>query len=271
MSAVLQEWLAVAPEWMLNAPKWLHDFFYNIYKCFIYSDRYMLMVTGLGNTLLLTFLALLLGIVLGVVVSIVRVTYDKNASSMRGPARFGLGFANGLCKIYLAVIRGTPLVIQLLMIYLVILASVKNKIIVGFLAFGINSGAYVAEIIRGGIMSIDEGQFEAGRSLGFGYVPTMRYIILPQAFKNVLPSLANEFIVLLKETAVAGYIGLADLTYASNIIGGNSFVYFYPLLAGALIYLLMVLGFTRLVGKLEARLQKSSSRGGVPDTRAREV
>ena len=144
-----------------------------------------------------------------------------------------------------------------MIMFFVIFASSRNKILVGCLSFGINSGAYVAEIIRGGIMSIDGGQMEAGRSLGFGYVSTMRYIILPQAFKNVLPSLVNEFIVLLKETAVVGYIGLADLTYAGNTIGGNTYEYLYPLLAVALVYLAIVMILTWLLGKLERRLRSS--------------
>ncbi|MGE4352899.1 MAG: amino acid ABC transporter permease [Oscillospiraceae bacterium] len=242
---------------MQTLPGWLHNFFYNIFKCFIYDDRYMMLVKGLGNTLLLTFFALLLGFALGGIVSIIRVTWDNNSQSLHGISKFLLGICNAIAKIYLTVIRGTPVVVQILIIYFVIFASSNNKIVAAIFAFGINSGAYVAEIIRSGIMSVDAGQSEAGRSLGFGYVQTMGYIIIPQAFKNVLPALANEFIVLLKETAVAGYIGLADLTYAGNIISGNSFVYFYPLLAVAIIYLTMVLFFTWLVGKLERRLRSS--------------
>ena len=212
-------------------------------------------IKGLGNTLLLTMLALLIGVVLGVVVALIRVSWDKNHMEMQGVGKGVLGFCNALSKVYLTVIRGTPMVVQLMIMYFVIFASSRNKILVGALSFGINSGAYVAEIIRGGIMSVDQGQMEAGRSLGFGYVSTMRYIILPQAFKAVLPTLANEFIVLLKETAVAGYVGLADVTYAGNIIGGNCYDYLFPLLMSALIYL--VLFFTFLVGRLERRLRNS--------------
>ncbi len=257
MSKVMEQWLATAPDWMLNAPEWLNTIFYKVFKCFIYDDRYMMYVKGLGNTLTLTFFALLLGIVLGVVVALVRVTWDKNGAEMRGPGKIVLGFFNAISKIYLTVIRGTPVVVQLMIMYFVIFASSRNKILVGALSFGINSGAYVAEIIRGGIMSVEAGQMEAGRSLGFGYVSTMRYIILPQAFKTVLPTLANEFIVLLKETAVAGYVGLADVTYAGNIVGGNSYDYLFPLLLSALIYLVLVMFFTFLVGKLERRLRTS--------------
>ena len=259
LSDPMTQWLDSAPQWILNLPKWLSDFCYDIFKCFIFDDRYMLFVKGLGNTLILTFFALLIGIALGVVVSLVRVTWDKNGLEMRvGPKKFFLWLANVVCKVYLTVIRGTPVVVQILIYYFVIFASSQNKMLVGVLAFGINSGAYVAEIIRSGIMSIDGGQNEAGRSLGFSYVSTMRYIILPQAFKNVLPALANEFIVLLKETAVAGYIALGDLAYAGSIVGGITYEYMIPLVFGvALVYLIMVMFFTWLVGKLERRLRVS--------------
>ena len=252
-----ETWLQVAPDWILNLPEWAGDLCYDVYKCFIFDNRYEMYLEGLGNTLLLTALALVLGVVLGVVVSLIRVTWDKNGPDMRGPAKWVLAVANLVSKVYLTVIRGTPVVVQLLIMYFVIFASSRNKIMVGALSFGINSGAYVAEIIRGGIMSIDQGQMEAGRSLGFGYVATMRHIILPQAFKTVLPTLANEFIVLLKETAVAGYVDLCDVTYAGNIIGGNVYDYLFPLLMSALIYLALVMFFTYLVGKLERRLRTS--------------
>lgn len=252
-----QSWLLDAPDWILNGPEWLYNLGYDIYKSFIYDNRYQMYIKGLGNTLLLTFLALLIGVVLGVIVSLIRVSWDKNHTEMRGTGKAVLGFFNVVAKVYLTVIRGTPMVVQLMIMYFVIFASSRNKIMVGALSFGINSGAYVAEIIRGGIMSIDAGQMEAGRSLGFGYVSTMKYIILPQAFKAVLPTLANEFIVLLKETAVAGYVGLADVTYAGNIIGGNSYDYLFPLLMSALIYLVLVMFFTFLVGRLERRLRNS--------------
>lgn len=257
MSAVMEEWLASAPQWMLDSPEWLNEFLYKLFKCFIYQDRYMLLVKGLGNTLVLTFFALILGVVLGVVIALVRVTWDKNSENMHGFPKFCLKIANGASKLYLTVIRGTPIVVQIMIMYFVIMASSRNKILVGCLAFGINSGAYVAEIVRAGIMSIDEGQSEAGRSLGFGYASTMRYVILPQAFKNILPALGNEFIVLLKETAVVGYIGLADLTYAGNTIGGNTYEYLYPLLAVALVYLVLVLGISSLINRLERRLRNS--------------
>ena len=219
------------------------------YLNFIKDDRWMYIVDGLKVTLLVTFFAVLIGIVIGFLVATVRSTYDKTGK---------LKILNILCQIYLTVIRGTPVVVQLLIIYFVIFGTVNiDKIPVAIMAFGFNSGAYVAEIFRSGIMSIDGGQFEAGRSLGFNYVQTMRYIIMPQAFKNVLPALGNEFIVLLKETSVAGYIALQDLTKAGDIIRSRTYDAFMPLIAVALIYLAMVLIFTKLVNMLERRLRNS--------------
>ena len=250
-------WPQVAPQWILELPEWLEDIFFNLYKCFLYDDRYAYYIKGLGNTLLLTFLALLMGIVLGVIVAMVRSTWDKNGSALQGPAKVLLSIANKICNIYLTVIRGTPVLVQLMIWYFVVFASSRNGVMVAAFAFGINSGAYVAEIIRSGIMSVDPGQMEAGRSLGFNYVQTMRFIILPQAFKAVLPALANEFIVLLKETSVAAFVGVADLTYAGNVVGGVSYEYLFPLLLTAIIYLIMVMFFTSLVNKLERRLRSS--------------
>ena len=252
-----QLWPEVAPQWMLSLPEWLEELCFDVYKSFIFDDRYMMYVRGLGNTLLLTAFALLMGIVLGVVVALVRATWDKNGSEMHGFSKFCLRIANAICQVYLTVIRGTPVLVQLMIWYFVVFASSRNGVAIAAFAFGINSGAYVAEIIRSGIMAVDPGQMEAGRSLGFGYVATMRHIILPQAFKAVLPALANEFIVLLKETSVASYVTVADLTYAGNVIGGNSYDYLFPLLLTALIYLALVMFFTFLVGKLERRLRNS--------------
>ena len=220
---------------------------------FIDDGRWHYIVDGLE----VTFFAVLLGIALGVIIAIVRSTYDKNKSSMRGFSKFIVVLLNFICKIYLTVIRGTPVVVQLMIMYFIVLVSSNNKVLVAVLAFGFNSAAYVAEIFRSGIMSIDEGQFEAGRSLGFNYVQTMRYIIIPQAFKNVLPALANEFIVLLKETSVAGYVGLVDLTKGGDIIRSRTFQAFMPLIGVAVIYLVMVMFFTWLVGILERRLRDS--------------
>ena len=196
---------------------------------FVEDNRWKYLVTGLGNTLKITLAAVLLGIVI----------------------------ADWLCKVYLTVIRGTPVVVQLMIMFYIIFATSRNGVGVAMLAFGVNSGAYVAELIRGGIMAIDKGQLEAGRSLGFDYVQTMRFIIVPQALKNVLPALANEFIVLLKETSVAGYVAVTDLTKGGDIIRGRTFSAFMPLIVVALIYLVMVVFFTWLVGKLERRLRSS--------------
>lgn len=226
---------------------------------FIREDRWRTYIlNGLFNTLKMAFFAVLIGIVLGVIVAIVRSTYDKNVHNMKpGPGKFFLSFANIICKIYLTVIRGTPVVVQLMIYYYIILASSTNGLFIGIITFGINSGAYVAEIFRSGIMSIDQGQFEAGRSLGFNYIQTMQCIIIPQAFKNVLPALANEFIVLLKETSVAGYVAVQDLTKGAYIIIGRTYRPFMPLIGVALIYLILVMFFTWLVGKLERRLRNS--------------
>ena len=223
---------------------------------FIEDDRWKFLTSGLKNTLIITFWALLLGILLGVIIAIIRASYDKTASSMRkGPKKFIFWLINGICKIYLTVIRGTPVVVQLMIMYYIIFATSRNSIMVAVLAFGINSGAYVAEIVRSGIMSVDAGQFEAGRSLGFNHVKTMYYIIIPQAFKNVLPALANEFIVLLKETSVAGYVTIRDLTMGGDIIRASTYSAFMPLIAVAIIYLVMVMILTWLVGILERRLR----------------
>ena len=223
---------------------------------FITDNRYTYIFKGLLVTFEVTFFAVLLGIALGVVVALIRSSYD----TMKDEMRVGKGvlfFFNQICGVYLTVIRGTPVVVQLMSIYFVIFASSNNKVLVATLAFGINSGAYVAEIIRSGIMSVDRGQFEAGRSLGFGYVRTMAFIIIPQAFKAVLPALANEFIVLIKETSVSGYVGLQELTKGGDIIRSRTYSAFMPLIAVAVIYLIIVMFFSWLVSLLERRLKNS--------------
>ncbi len=225
---------------------------------FIDDSRWTYLLNGLLVTLEITLLAVVLGILIGVLVAAVRSTWDQNSENMApGLGKNLLGVGNSLCKLYLTVIRGTPVVIQLIIMYYIIFASSRNGVLIATLAFGINSGAYVAEIIRGGIMSVDRGQLEAGRSLGFNYVKTMQYIIVPQALKSVLPALANEFIVLLKETSVAGYVAVKDLTKGGDIIRGVTYSAFMPLIAVALIYLVLVMFFTWLVGKLERRLRNS--------------
>ena len=240
--------------------EWFAGFKEDFILNFIDEGRWRWLVDGLSNTLIITFLALLMGVVIGIVIAAIRSTYDKNLESMqmhKGPFYYLMTFANAICHLYLTVIRGTPVVVQLLIMYFVIFASSRDTLMIATIAFGINSGAYVAEILRGGIMSIDNGQFEAGRSLGFNYIQTMIHIIIPQVFKNVLPTLCNEFIVLLKETSVAGYVGIVDLTKAGDLIRGRTFSAFMPLIAVALIYLVMVVILTALVGVLERRLRKN--------------
>jgi len=239
---------------------WFQKFKSEFILNFIDDNRWEWIVQGLKNTLIITFFATLIGIAIGVVIAIIRSTYDKNYDTMKknkGISFYLLSFFNFICKIYLTVIRGTTVVVQLLIMYFIILASSNSELFIAILAFGINSGAYVAEIFRSGIMSIDKGQFEAGRSLGFNYIQTMIYVVVPQMFKIVLPTLCNEFIVLLKETSIAGYVGIVDLTKAGDLIRGRTFSAFMPLIAVAIIYLAIVMLFTWLVGKLERRLRNS--------------
>lgn len=227
----------------------LADFIEKFKFNFIENSRYEFIFTGLKNTLLITLFAVIIGIVLGFMIAIVRSTHDRTGK---------MKILNAVCKAYITVIRGTPAMIQLLIMYYVIFITYDPGIMVtAIIAFGLNSAAYVAEIVRSGIMSIDEGQFEAGRSLGLNYRQTMILIILPQAFKNVLPALANEFIVLMKETSISGYIGLTDLTRGGDIIRSQTYEALLPLLAVAAIYLILVVFLTHLVSKLERRLRNS--------------
>lgn len=243
---------------MNNISTWFADFKADFVLNFIDKQRWTFITSGLKNTLIITFLSLLVGVFLGIIVAIIRSSFDKTYSEMRrGTKKFLFWIVDAICKIYLTVIRGTPVVVQLMIMYYIIFASSRNSLMVAVLAFGINSGAYVAEIVRSGIMSIDIGQFEAGRSLGFNHKNTMLYIIIPQAFKNVLPALANEFIVLLKETSVAGYVTIRDLTMGGNIIRAATYSPFLPLIAVATIYLVLVIFFTKLVSILERRLRKN--------------
>lgn len=219
----------------------------SFYQNFIEKDKWQYLLTGLENTLLITIFAVLIGVAIGFLVAIIRASHDKNGS---------LKILNFICRVYLTVIRGTPTMIQLMITYYIIFASVNvSKIFVAVCAFGINSGAYVAEIVRSGIMSIDQGQFEAGRSLGFNYVQTMRLIILPQAFKNVLPALGNEMIVLLKETSISGYVGTMDLTKGGDIIRSTTYEAYLPLFGVAAIYLVIVMLMTAGVNRLERKLR----------------
>ena len=229
-------------------------------RVMIEGDRYEFLIDGLKNTFVITAGALAIGIVIGIVVAAIRTSFDKNREAMKlrgGIGYYVLAILNAICKFYLTVTRGIPVVVQLMICYFVIFASADSGVPVAIFAFGINSGAYVAEIFRAGIMSIDHGQFEAGRSLGFNYFQTMRFIVIPQMFKAVLPTLCNEFIALLKETSVAGYVGVIDLTKAGNTIAGRTFSYFIPLLTVAVVYLVLVVILTNLVGRLERRLRKS--------------
>ena len=246
------------PYLCLAIPAWLQKLRDEFYLNFIDDDRYQYILKGLLVTLEVTFFAVILGILLGIIVAIIRSTHDKLIGDMRpGAGKAVLRILNAIANVYLTIIRGTPVVVQLMIAYFIIFATSNNKVLVAVIAFGFNSGAYVAEIVRSGIMSIDNGQFEAGRSLGFNYVQTMIYIIIPQAFKNILPALANEFIVLIKETSVSGYVGLQDMTKGGDIIRSRTYSAFMPLIAVALIYLIIVMFFSKLVSLLERRLRTS--------------
>lgn len=242
----------------------MKEFFQNIKDEFVLNfidgSMWKWLVDGLKNTLIITFFSLIIGVLIGVVVAMIRSTFDKNREVYKregGWKYYARWCLNAVANLYLTVIRGTPVVVQLLIAYFIIFASSRNGIAVAIFAFGLNSGAYVAEIFRGGIMSIDNGQFEAGRSIGFNYYQTMIYIVIPQVIKAVLPTLCNEFIVLLKETSVAGYVGIMDLTKAGELIRGRTFSAFMPLIAVALIYLVVVVILTQLVKILERRLRQN--------------
>ncbi len=223
----------------------------SLYQTLIYDNRYLYFLEGLKNTLIIAFFAVILGIIIGIIISLIRNYHDKTHK---------LKILNFLAKCYVNIIRGTPVILQLMIIYYVIFASVDiNIIVVGILAFGINSGAYVSEIIRAGINSIDKGQLEAGYSLGLNYSKIMRFIIFPQAIKNILPALGNEFITLLKETSVGAYIGIIELTKASDIIASRTYDYFLPLIVVAIIYLLLTIVLSKLVNLMERKLDNVSS------------
>ena len=237
------------PETVTGIAKVINKFVKSFKLNFIDGNNWKYIFNGLLVTFEITFFSAIIGIILGFLIAIIRCTADKTGK---------LKFASNICSLYLTIVRGTPVLVQLLIIYFVVFLPIGiEKIPTAIICFGINSSAYVAEIVRGGIMSIDQGQFEAGRSLGFNYIKTMWYIVLPQALKSVLPSLANEFIALIKETSVSAYIGINDLARGGDIIRGNTFSAFMPLLAVALIYLIIVVGFSKLVTLLERRLRKS--------------
>ena len=233
------------------------EMFFKFYQAFILNDRWVQYIQGVGTTLLVTAIALALGVVLGSVVALVRVAHDQQRPGRRNPV---LGFFNAVCQVYTTIIRGTPMMVQLLIMGFVIFASSRNFTMVGALTLGINSGAYVAEIIRGGLMSLDPGQMEAGRSLGLGYLPTMTFIVVPQAFKAILPALGNEFITLLKDTSLISAIAGKEVVYFAKAIGAKTYDYMFPLLIIAVMYLILVLIFTWLQGILERRLRASDRR-----------
>ena len=241
--------------------QWLADLGFDFYQNFIHENRWVLLAEGLGKTLLMTVGALLIGIIIGVAIALTRTVWEINGAKMhRGLGRNLLMLLNGFFKAYTTVFRGTPMMVQLLLMTFVILKDIPHAMLVAVISFGLNSGAYVAEIFRGGIMAIDKGQTEAGRSIGLNYAQTMWYIIAPQVIKNVLPTLCNEFITLIKETSIAAYAGVMELTMAGNRIRGQTFSDFMPLIAVALIYLVLVMVLTWLVGILERRLRQSDNR-----------
>ena len=233
------------------------DFFVKFYQAFLYSDRWQQYIKGVGTTLLVTAIALVLGVVLGAIVAMVRVGYAQQKPHHRNPI---LGIFNAVAQVYVTVIRGTPMMVQLLIMSMVIFANSRNFTMVGALTLGINSGAYVSEIIRGGLMAVDPGQMEAGRSLGLNYMTTMVLIVIPQAIRSVLPALGNEFIVLLKDTSLITVIGGKELLYAAQGIMNRTYEPMFPLFGVALMYLILVMIFTWLLGKLEGRLAKSDRR-----------
>ena len=233
------------------------DFFVKFYQAFLENDRWVQYFKGVGTTLMVTAMALILGVVLGVFVAVLRTAHDQQRPGRRS---FILGVANGVCKVYTTIIRGTPMMVQLLIMSGVIFSSSRSFTLVGTLTLGINSGAYVAEIIRGGLMSLDQGQSEAGRSLGLNYMDTMRFIVVPQAIKAILPALGNEFIILLKDTSLITVIGGKELLYAAKGVMTRTYEQMFPLVGTAIIYLVLVLIFTWLLGKLERRLRQSDRR-----------
>ena len=233
------------------------EFYVKFYQAFIEGDRWKQYLNGVGTTLMVTAMALAIGVLLGVIVAMVRTAYDQQRPGRKNPV---LGILNGICQLYITVIRGTPMMVQLLIMGFVIFSSSRNYTMVGALTLGINSGAYVAEIIRGGLMALDPGQAEAGRSLGLNYIDTMRFIVIPQAFKAILPSLGNEFIILLKDTSLITVIGGKELVYAAQAIYGRTYEQMFPLVGIACVYLVLVIIFSALVSALERRLRQSDRR-----------
>ena len=246
-------------DWLYGLPfvQWLMKLAPRFYTAFVEADRWQMYLKGLVVTFEITLVSIAMGLVLGLFVAMVRTAHDQQRPGRRNPA---LGLVNLICKVYATVIRGTPMMVQILIWAFVILRGERNKVMVGMIGMGVNAGAYISEIIRGGLMSVDPGQSEAGRSLGLGYFDTMRFIIIPQAFKNILPSMGNELVTLFKDTSLVNAIGAAEMTYYAYRIGGKTYDYMPPLIGIAIMYLAVVIVFTWLQGKLERRLGQSDRR-----------
>ena len=249
------DWLADAPNWIQSMPEWIQNFIFQAYQTFIYADRWKFFTDGLKITFIVTVGALILGVIIGMIIAIIRTSHDLSTKK----PNIALKAINSFCNLYLTVIRGTPMMVQLLIMGFVIMVPKTEfgTIMCGIITLGINSGAYVAEIARSGIMSIDRGQMEAGRSLGFNYVQTMWHIIIPQAVKNILPALGNEMITLLKDTSLVSVIALRDVTKQAQNIVSITYQAYVPYISLALIYLVIVIILTKLLGILERRLRNS--------------
>lgn len=252
MELLYQQWKAMGAAGQ-SLTLW-QNFFVKFYQAFIEADRWKQYLGGVGSTLYVTAMALVIGVFLGIIVAVVRTAHDQQRVGHRNPV---LGVVNAVCKLYTTIIRGTPMMVQLLVMGLVIFSNSRNFAMVGALTLGINSGAYVAEIVRSGLMSVDPGQMEAGRSLGMNYFDTMRLVVIPQAIKNILPALGNEFITLLKDTSLISVIGGKELVYAARGVITRTYESMFPLLGSAVIYLALVMIFSWLQGKLERRLRQS--------------
>ena len=249
-------WISTAPNWIQSCPNWLQNLLFQIYQTFIYQDRWKFFTDGLKITFIVTLGALVIGIIIGLIIAIIRTSHD---SIVNKKPPIILRIFNGICKLYLTVIRGTPMMVQLLIMGFVVMVpkTETDRIVCGIVTLGINSGAYVAEIARSGLMSVNAGQTEAGRSLGFNYIQTMWYIVIPQAIKNILPALGNEMITLLKDTSLVSVIALRDVTKQAQNIISKTYQAYVPYISLALIYLVIVIILTKLLGILERRLRKS--------------
>ena len=249
------DWLANSPAWLQSCPEWIQNFIFQCYQTFIHADRWKFFTDGLKITFIVTIGALLLGVIIGLIIAVIRTSHDLSTKK----PHIALKILNMVSNVYLTVIRGTPMMVQLLIMGFVIMVPKSDTatIACGIITLGINSGAYVAEIARSGIMSIDRGQMEAGRSLGFNYVQTMWHFIIPQAIKNILPALGNEMITLLKDTSLVSVIALRDVTKQAQNIVSITYQAYVPYITLALIYLVIVVILTKLLGILERRLRNS--------------